>query len=52
MDRYILVEVIAFVGGLSALALYLGYIELATAGVGGLIGFLGNQMLSPEQVKE
>ncbi len=45
MDKTVQIEIIAIVGILSGVALYLGQNEIATAGVGGLIGFLANDKL-------
>lgn len=40
MDKQIIMEVVAVVGILTGVALYMGQTELASAGVGGLVGFL------------
>lgn len=47
MDIKVQIEVIAIVGILSGLAMYMGLSEMATAGLGGLVGFL-----SANQLKE
>lgn len=46
MDKTVQIEIIAIVGVLSAIALYMGQTELATAGIGGLIGFLSNNIVN------
>ena len=45
MDKTVQMEIIGIVGILSAIALWQGQTELATAGVGGLIGFLSNNLI-------
>lgn len=45
MDKTVQIEIIAFVGAISAIALYMGRTEIAVAGLGGLIGFLGNEKI-------
>jgi hypothetical protein len=45
MDVKVQIEIVAIVGIISAVALLKGQAELATAGVGGLIGFLGANQL-------
>lgn len=46
MDKTVQIEIIAIVGILSGIALINGQTELATAGIGGLIGFLSNQAIT------
>lgn len=45
MDKLVQMEIIAVVAILSGIALYMGQNEIATAGVGGLIGFLSNNLI-------
>lgn len=45
METNIQMEIIAVVGILSGLALYLGQYDLAQTGIVGLIGFLGGQTI-------
>lgn len=45
MDKTVQIAIIAAVAVLSGMALYSGQNEIATAGVGGLIGFLSNNII-------
>lgn len=45
MDKSVQIEIIAVIAILSGIALYIGQNEIATAGVGGLIGFLSNNII-------
>lgn len=48
MDKMVQIEIIAIVGILAGVALYVGQNEIATAGVGGLIGFLSHNAITEE----
>lgn len=45
MENTIQMEIIAIVGILSGVALYMGQYDLAQTGIAGLIGFLGGQAI-------
>jgi hypothetical protein len=45
METTIQMEIIAVVGILSGVALYMGQFDLAQTGIAGLIGFLGGQAI-------
>jgi hypothetical protein len=46
MKDNIILAIIIIVGILSGMALYLGQNDMAIAGIGGLIGFLGKEAVS------
>lgn len=50
MDKTVQMEVIAIVGVLSAMALYVGQTEMASLGIGGLVGFLSAEQLRQGEV--
>ena len=45
MDKLVQMEIIAVVAILSGIALYMGQTEMASTGIGGLIGFLSNNLI-------
>jgi hypothetical protein len=45
IESAIQMEIIAIVGILSGVALYMGQFDLAQTGIAGLIGFLGGQAI-------
>lgn len=51
MDKDIITaEIVVIVGALSAVALYMGQVELAAVGLGGLVGFISQNKLN--EIKE
>lgn len=45
MDKTVQIEIIMIVGILSGIALFKGQYEIASLGIGGLIGFISNNQL-------
>ena len=50
MNKTVQMEVIAIVGVLSAIALFMGHTEMASLGIGGLVGFLSAEQLRQGEV--